>query len=126
MSRAVVNVPKSVKRGEIFEVRTLVAHAMETGFRRTQLGELIPRDIITRFVCTYNGGSSRRPSRDRREPPHRVHDRRDGERDARVPVDRRQGLLADRVGDDHGCVRIPIQDSGFRLQNCDTIQHRSP
>ncbi len=28
---------------------------METGFRHTQLGELVPRDIITRFVCTYNG-----------------------------------------------------------------------
>jgi sulfur-oxidizing protein SoxZ len=28
---------------------------METGFRRTQLGELIPRDIITRFTCSYNG-----------------------------------------------------------------------
>jgi sulfur-oxidizing protein SoxZ len=28
---------------------------METGFRRTQLGELVPRDIITRFTCTYNG-----------------------------------------------------------------------
>jgi len=28
---------------------------METGFRRTQLGELIPRDIIRSLVCTYNG-----------------------------------------------------------------------
>ena len=28
---------------------------METGFRRTQLGELIPRDIVTRFACIYNG-----------------------------------------------------------------------
>jgi sulfur-oxidizing protein SoxZ len=28
---------------------------METGFRRTQLGAVIPRDIIRRFVCTYNG-----------------------------------------------------------------------
>jgi sulfur-oxidizing protein SoxZ len=28
---------------------------METGFRRTQLGELIPRDIIRTLVCTYNG-----------------------------------------------------------------------
>jgi sulfur-oxidizing protein SoxZ len=28
---------------------------METGFRRTQLGELIPRDIIRLLVCTYNG-----------------------------------------------------------------------
>ena len=55
MSSAVVSVPPTVKRGEVFEIKTLVAHAMETGFRRTQLGELIPRDIITRFVATYNG-----------------------------------------------------------------------
>ena len=55
MARAVVNVPATVKRGEIIEIKTLVRHQMETGFRRTQLGELIPRDIITRFVCTYNG-----------------------------------------------------------------------
>ena len=39
----------------MIEIRTLVAHAMETGFRRTQLGEVIPRNIITRFTCTYNG-----------------------------------------------------------------------
>ncbi|HEX9685992.1 MAG TPA: thiosulfate oxidation carrier complex protein SoxZ [Burkholderiales bacterium] len=55
MARAVVNVPATVKRGEIIEIKTLVQHAMETGFRRTQLGELIPRDIIRLFVCTYNG-----------------------------------------------------------------------
>ena len=47
--------PAQAKRGEIIEIKTLVRHAMETGFRRTQLGELIPRDIITQFVCTYNG-----------------------------------------------------------------------
>ena len=55
MARAVVNVPATAKRGEIIEIKTLVQHAMETGFRRTQLGELIPRDIIRLFVCTYNG-----------------------------------------------------------------------
>ena len=55
MARVVVSVPARAKRGEIIEIRTLAAHAMETGFRRTQLGELIPRDIITRFLCTYNG-----------------------------------------------------------------------
>ena len=54
-ARVVVNLPKSAKRGEVIEIRTLASHAMETGFRRTQLGELIPRDIITQFVCTYNG-----------------------------------------------------------------------
>ena len=55
MARAVVTVPAQAKRGEIVEIKTLAAHAMETGFRRTQLGELIPRDIIRRFTCTYNG-----------------------------------------------------------------------
>jgi len=43
------------KRGDIIEIRTLVQHAMETGFRRTHLGEVIPRNIIRTFVCTYNG-----------------------------------------------------------------------
>ncbi len=55
MARAVVTVPAQAKRGEIIEIKTLAAHAMETGFRRTQTGELIPRDIIRRFTCTYNG-----------------------------------------------------------------------
>jgi len=55
MARVVVNAPARAKRGEVIEIRTLAAHAMETGFRRTQTGELIPRDIITQLVCTYNG-----------------------------------------------------------------------
>lgn len=55
MARVVVNVPAEAKRGEVIEIRTLAGHPMETGFRRTQLGELIPRDIIRTLVCTYNG-----------------------------------------------------------------------
>ena len=55
MSRVVVSVPKIARKGEVIEIRTLAAHAMETGFRRTQLGELVARDIITRFTCLYNG-----------------------------------------------------------------------
>ena len=55
MSRVVVNVPAEAKRGEVIEVRTLAAHPMETGYRRTQLGEVIPRDIVRTLVCSYNG-----------------------------------------------------------------------
>ena len=55
MARAIVNLPASPRRGEIIEIKALVAHDMETGFRRTQIGALIPRDIITQFICTYNG-----------------------------------------------------------------------
>ena len=55
MARAVVTMPAKARRGEIIEIKTLAQHPMETGFRRTQTGELIPRDIIRRFTCTYNG-----------------------------------------------------------------------
>ena len=54
MPSAMVNVPARARRGEVIEIKTLVSHAMETGYRRTQLGAAIPRDIIRRFVCTYN------------------------------------------------------------------------
>jgi sulfur-oxidizing protein SoxZ len=53
--RAIVTVPKQAKRGEVIEIKTLAQHSMETGFRRTQLGAAIPRDIIRSFVCAYNG-----------------------------------------------------------------------
>ena len=55
MASALINVPERAKRGEVIEIKTLISHTMETGFRRTQLGALIPRDIIRRFACTYNG-----------------------------------------------------------------------
>ena len=55
MARTVVNMPAEAKKGEIIEIKTLAGHTMETGFRHTERGELIPRDIITQFVCTYNG-----------------------------------------------------------------------
>jgi sulfur-oxidizing protein SoxZ len=50
-----VDVPKSARRGEIVEIKTLVAHPMENGFRRTHLGKTIARNIITSLTCTYNG-----------------------------------------------------------------------
>ena len=55
MARVVVTVPPNAKRGEVIEIRTLAGHPMETGFRHTQTGELIPRDIIRSMVCLYNG-----------------------------------------------------------------------
>lgn len=54
MANVRLDVPKSARRGEIIDIKTLVAHTMETGFRRTHLGVPIPRDIITTFVCLYN------------------------------------------------------------------------
>lgn len=55
MSSALVTVPKTAKRGEVIEIKTLVSHNMETGYRRTERGEPIARDIVRYFACTYNG-----------------------------------------------------------------------
>lgn len=55
MSRALINVPPKAKRGEIITIRTLISHEMETGYRYTTTGQHIPREIITRFVASYNG-----------------------------------------------------------------------
>jgi sulfur-oxidizing protein SoxZ len=55
MARALINVPARAKRGEIIELKTLISHPMETGYRVGTNGALIARDIITRFTCTYNG-----------------------------------------------------------------------
>jgi len=54
-ARTLINVPPKVKRGEVIQIKTLISHIMETGFRHDNVGKPIPRDIITRFVCTYNG-----------------------------------------------------------------------
>jgi sulfur-oxidizing protein SoxZ len=54
MARALINVPANVKRGDIIEIKTLISHPMESGYRVGTDGTAIPRDIITLFTCTYN------------------------------------------------------------------------
>lgn len=49
-----LRVPRSVRRGEIFEVRTLIEHPMETGLR----ADGAPggrRDMLTRLAVRVNG-----------------------------------------------------------------------
>jgi sulfur-oxidizing protein SoxZ len=55
MVRALINVPKRAHRGEVFEIKLLISHPMESGQRRDEMGHAIPRDIIHSFRCTYNG-----------------------------------------------------------------------
>jgi len=54
-ARTIVSVPARAKRGQIIDVKALVGHVMETGFRHTETGATIPRDIIRLFTCAYNG-----------------------------------------------------------------------
>ena len=50
-----VQVPASVRKGEAFEVRVLVQHPMETGFRRDMNGGAIPINILDKVSCRYAG-----------------------------------------------------------------------
>jgi sulfur-oxidizing protein SoxZ len=50
-----VIVPANAAKGEVFRVKTIISHEMETGLRFDDNGAVIPRKIINRFVCTYAG-----------------------------------------------------------------------
>ena len=50
-----LKVPKQAKKGEVIEIKTLISHIMETGQRKDQDGKTIPRKIINKFACEFNG-----------------------------------------------------------------------
>lgn len=50
-----VRVPRDAKSGDVVSVRSLISHPMESGLRRGSDGNLIPRQIINRFTCAFNG-----------------------------------------------------------------------
>lgn len=49
-----VRLPSQAKAGEIIEIKTLIAHEMESGQRKDVSGKPIPRQIINRFTATFN------------------------------------------------------------------------
>jgi sulfur-oxidizing protein SoxZ len=46
---------KEAKKGDLVEVKALVAHIMETGQRKDAQGNTIPRKILKKFACTVAG-----------------------------------------------------------------------
>jgi sulfur-oxidizing protein SoxZ len=52
-----VKVPKSASAGEAIVIKTLISHPMESGQRKDSSGNPIPRSIINRFTCEFNGQS---------------------------------------------------------------------
>ncbi|ARE83501.1 Sulfur oxidation Z protein [Roseovarius sp. EC-HK134] len=52
-----VKVPKSAAAGEAIAIKTLISHPMESGQRKDKEGNIIPRSIINRFTCEFNGQS---------------------------------------------------------------------
>ncbi|AUQ62224.1 thiosulfate oxidation carrier complex protein SoxZ [Phaeobacter inhibens] len=52
-----VKVPKKATAGEAVTIKTLISHKMESGQRKDKEGNVIPRSIINRFTCEFNGES---------------------------------------------------------------------
>jgi sulfur-oxidizing protein SoxZ len=55
MANVLISAPKTAKKGEIVELKALIMHLMETGFRPGTNGRIIPRNIIEDFTATWNG-----------------------------------------------------------------------
>jgi len=50
-----VSVPATAKKGEPVEIRIAIQHPMETGFRFGIDGRAIPKNVINRFSCRFEG-----------------------------------------------------------------------
>jgi sulfur-oxidizing protein SoxZ len=55
MANTKVKIPEKVQRGEVFEIRAMAIHPMESGFRLDNVGGKIARHIIDTFTCRYAG-----------------------------------------------------------------------
>jgi sulfur-oxidizing protein SoxZ len=52
-----IRVPRDAAAGETITIKTLISHPMESGQRKDGDGNAIPRSIINRFTCDFNGES---------------------------------------------------------------------
>ena len=57
MAKPRVKVPKTAASGDIIKIKTLLSHTMESGQRKDKEGNVIPRKIINKFVCEFNGAT---------------------------------------------------------------------
>jgi sulfur-oxidizing protein SoxZ len=55
MAFARIQLPPQAKRGEVIEVRVMIQHPMETGFRNDATGRRVARNAIHSLACRYNG-----------------------------------------------------------------------
>ena len=53
--RVHVKIPRKAAPGEIIQVRTKLNHPMESGWRKLHDGERVPKNLINRFVCEFDG-----------------------------------------------------------------------
>ena len=50
-----IRLPDNARIGEVIEIKTLIAHPMETGTRRSTDGSLVPRFLLHTFEAKFAG-----------------------------------------------------------------------
>ena len=50
-----IKIPATATKGQVIEIKTMVQHPMESGLRKDPAGNIIPRKIINKMTCTFNG-----------------------------------------------------------------------
>ena len=53
--RALLTVPATARKGEVIDIRAAVQHPMETGYRVDSEGQKLPRDLVRRVECRFDG-----------------------------------------------------------------------
>ena len=55
MARVLLRVPTTAEKGSVIEIRALIQHVMETGYRPDNFGRRITKNVINTLTCRYNG-----------------------------------------------------------------------
>lgn len=55
MAKPRIKVPKTASAGDVIKIKALISHTMESGQRKDKEGNVIPRLIINKFECQFNG-----------------------------------------------------------------------
>ena len=87
-----LKLPKEAKKGDVIEIKTLMPHIMESGQRKDKDGKPIPRKIINKFTCEFNGKpvfSANLEPAIAANPVYAVLRQGGGERHVQVHLDRR-------------------------------------
>ena len=55
LAPARISMPPEAKKGDAVEIKALVRHPMETGYRVDNIGQPVPRNILSQLIVTFNG-----------------------------------------------------------------------
>ena len=53
--RALLHAPALARVGELVEIRATAAHPMETGYRRSADGDVLPRNLLRQLLASFEG-----------------------------------------------------------------------